>query len=82
MRRRLKLKSLTNFQHHYAKMLNYVLNNELDKNDLTNLQTNLLKQLSNMNQIDLFKLSLEELKAYHEYLRNIKKYADIITRTK
>ena len=44
----------------YAKMLNYVLNNELDKNDLTNLQTNLLKQLSSMNQIDLFKLSLEE----------------------
>ena len=82
MRRRLKLKSLMNFQHHYAKMLNYVLNNELDKNDLTNLQTNLLKQLSNMNQIDLFKLSLEELKAHHEYLRNIKKYADIITRTK
>jgi len=30
----------------YAKMLNYVLNNELDKNDLTNLQTNLLKQLT------------------------------------
>ena len=55
---------------------------KLDKNDLTNLQTNLLKQLSNMNQIDLFKLSLEELKAHHEYLRNIKKYADIVTRTK
>lgn len=66
----------------YAIMLNYVLNNELDKNDLTNLQTNLLKQLSSMNQIDLFKLSLKELKAHHEYLRNIKKYADIITRTK
>ncbi|MBM7544807.1 hypothetical protein JOC59_001538 [Weissella beninensis] len=44
----------------YAKMLNYVLNNELDKNDLKDLQTNLLKQLSSMNQIDLFKLSLEE----------------------
>ena len=57
----------------YAKMLNYVLNNELDKNDLTNLQTNLLKQLSSMNQIALFKLSLEELKAHNEYLRNIKK---------
>lgn len=66
----------------YAKILNYVLNNELDKNDLTNLQTNLLNQLSNMNQINLFKLSLEELEAYHEYLRSIKKYADIITRTK
>ncbi|MCM6855227.1 antitoxin epsilon [Enterococcus durans] len=66
----------------YAKMLNYVLNNELDKNDLTNLQTNLLKQLSSMNQIALFKLSLEELEAYHEYLRSIKKYADSITRTK
>ena len=65
----------------YAKMLNYVLNNELDKNDLTNLQTNLLNQLSDMNQINLFKLSLEELEAYHEYLRSIKKYADSITRT-
>ncbi|MGZ1035417.1 hypothetical protein ACXONM_09370 [Streptococcus thermophilus] len=26
-----------------------------------------------MNQINLFKLSLEELEAYHEYLRAIKK---------
>ena len=52
----------------YAKMLNYVLNNELDKNDLTNLQTNLLKQLSSMNQIDLFKLSLEELNLNNSYL--------------
>ena len=65
----------------HSKMFNYVLNNELDKSDSTNLQVNLLKQLSSMNQIDLFKLSLEELKAHHEYLRNIKKYADIITRT-
>ena len=29
----------------HSKMLNYVLNNELDKSDSTNLQTNLLKQL-------------------------------------
>lgn len=63
----------------HSKMLNYVLNNELDKSDSTNLQTNLLNQLSNMNQINLFKLSLEELEAYHEYLRAIKKYADNIT---
>ncbi|EGO8295840.1 antitoxin epsilon, partial [Enterococcus faecalis] len=47
----------------------------------TNLQVNLLKQLSNMNQINLFELSLEELEAYHDYLRTIKKYADNITRT-
>ena len=39
----------------HSKMLNYVLNNELDKSDSTNLQTNLLNQLSNMNQINLFK---------------------------
>ncbi|WP_430507514.1 hypothetical protein [Lactococcus lactis] len=38
-----------------------------------------LKQLSNMHQINLFKLSLEELEAYHDYLRAIKKYADSIT---
>ena len=63
----------------HSKMLNYILNNELDKSDSTNLQTNLLNQLSNMNQINLFKLSLEELEAYHEYLRAIKKYADSIT---
>ncbi|HFU6614618.1 TPA: antitoxin epsilon, partial [Enterococcus faecalis] len=49
--------------------------------DSTNLQVNLLKQLSNMNQINLFELSLEELEAYHDYLRTIKKYADNITRT-
>ncbi|MDT2712560.1 antitoxin epsilon, partial [Enterococcus dongliensis] len=42
---------------------------------------NLLKQLSNMNQINLFELSLEELEAYYDYLRTIKKYADNITRT-
>ncbi|MCE3183573.1 antitoxin epsilon [Enterococcus faecium] len=65
----------------HSKMLNYVLNNELDKSDSTNLQVNLLKQLSNMNQINLFELSLEELEAYHDYLRTIKKYADNITRT-
>ena len=53
-------------------MFNYVLNNELDKSDSTNLQVNLLKQLSNMNQINLFELSLEELEAYHDYLRTIK----------
>ena len=56
----------------HSKMLNYVLNNELDKSDSTNLQTNLLNQLSDMNQINLFKLSLEELETYHEYLRAIK----------
>ena len=65
----------------HSKMLNFVLNNEFDKSDSKNPQTNLLNQLSNMNQINLFKLSLEELEAYHEYLRAIKKYADNITRT-
>lgn len=64
-----------------SKMLNYVLNNELDKSDSTNLQTNLLNLLSDMNQINLFELSLEELEAYHDYLRTLKKYADNITQT-
>ena len=62
-----------------SKMLNFVLNNEFDKSDSKTTQTHLLNQLSNMNQINLFKLSLEELEAYHEYLRAIKKYADSIT---
>ncbi|MGZ0968292.1 hypothetical protein ACXOS0_09065, partial [Streptococcus thermophilus] len=35
----------------HSKMLNFVLNNKFDKSDSKNLQTNLLNQLSNMNQI-------------------------------
>lgn len=62
----------------YAKMLNYVLNNELDDTDLSIIQVNLLKQLSTLHQIDLFELTLEELDAYDNYLLAIKKYADNI----
>jgi len=58
----------------YAKMLNYVLNNELDKNDLKDLQTNLLKQLSSMNQIDLFKLSLEVSRQEETRFTRFKKF--------
>ncbi|MFG5379550.1 antitoxin epsilon [Enterococcus faecalis] len=65
----------------HSKMLNYVLNLDLVKSDSPNQQTNMLKQLSNLNQINLFKLSLDELVANHEYLRPIKKYDDSITRT-
>ena len=63
----------------YAKMLNYVLKNNLEKKDRTTLQSNLLNQLSVMKQIDLFSLSLDKLKYYHEYLLATKKYAEVIT---
>ncbi|MBQ2671286.1 MAG: antitoxin epsilon, partial [Clostridia bacterium] len=49
------------------------------KKDRTTLQSNLLNQLSVMKQIDLFSLSLDKLKYYHEYLLATKKYAEAIT---
>lgn len=64
----------------YAKILNYVLNEELDKNDTTDLHINFKKQLSIMKKIDLFKLSFEELEFYHDNLLALKKYADSITK--
>ncbi|MFW7433772.1 antitoxin, partial [Vagococcus carniphilus] len=47
----------------YNRVLNYVLNHELNKNDSQLLEVNLLNQLKLAKRVNLFDYSLEELKA-------------------
>lgn len=65
----------------HAKLLNYVLNNNLDESDTTILQVNLLDQLTLSSQINLFKLTLKELEIHDEMLNEIFKYTEAITQT-
>ena len=51
----------------YNRVLNYVLNHELNKNDSQLLEVNLLNQLKLAKRVNLFDYSLEELQAVHEY---------------
>ena len=45
----------------YNRVLNYVLNHELNKNDSQLLEVNLLNQLKLAKRVNLFDYSLEEL---------------------
>jgi hypothetical protein len=56
----------------YNRVLNYVLNHELNKNDSQLLEVNLLKLAKRVN---LFDYSLEELQAVHEYWRSMNRYS-------
>ena len=47
----------------YNRVLNYVLNHELNKNDSQLLEVNLLNQLKLAKRVNLFDYSLEELQA-------------------
>lgn len=55
----------------YNRVLNYVLNHELNKNDSQLLEVNLLNQLKLAKRVNLFDYSLEELQAVHEYWRSM-----------
>lgn len=46
----------------YNRVLNYVLNHELNKNDSQLLEVNLLNQLKLAKRVNLFDYSLEELR--------------------
>lgn len=59
----------------YNRVLNYVLNHELNKNDSQLLEVNLLNQLKLAKRVNLFDYSLEELKAVHEYWRSMNLYS-------
>jgi len=54
----------------YNRVLNYVLNHELNKND-----SQLLNQLKLAKRVNLFDYSLEELQAVHEYWRSMNRYS-------
>ena len=55
----------------YNRVLNYVLNHELDTKNTRLLEVNLLNQLEVAQEVDLFQQPFEELQAIHEYWRSI-----------
>lgn len=59
----------------YNRVLNYVLNHELDLENSQLLEVNLLNQLKMAKRVDLFSYSLERLQDVHEYWRAMNQYS-------
>lgn len=59
----------------YNRVLNYVLNHDLDSQNTQLLEVNLLNQLEVAQEVDLFQQPLEELQAIHEYWRAMNQYS-------
>jgi len=59
----------------YNRVLNYVLNHELDLENSQLLEVNLLNQLKMAKRVDLFSYSLERLQDVHEYWRTMNQYS-------
>lgn len=59
----------------YNRVLNYVLNHNLNKSDSQLLEVNLLNQLKMAKRVNLFNYSLAELQSIHEYWRTMNSYS-------
>lgn len=59
----------------YNRVLNYVLNHELDLENSQLLEVNLLNQLKMAKRVNLFSYSLERLQDVHEYWRAMNQYS-------
>lgn len=59
----------------YNRVLNYVLNHELDLENPQLLEVNLLNQLKMAKRVDLFSYSFERLQDVHEYWRAMNQYS-------
>ena len=59
----------------YNRVLNYVLNHELDLENSQLLEVNLLNQLKMAKRVDLFSYSLERLQDVHEYWRAMNQFS-------
>lgn len=64
----------------YNRVLNYVLNHELDIENTSILEVNLLNQLEIAQEVNLFQQPFEELKAIHEYWRAMNHYSKQIVK--
>lgn len=58
----------------YARLVNFVFKNGIDKDDKNNLYATLLEQFSNMLALNLFKMSFEELNALESYWKSMNTY--------
>lgn len=59
----------------YNRVLNYVLNHELDLENSQLLEVNLLNQLKMAKRVNLFSYSLERLQDVHEYWRAMNQFS-------
>lgn len=66
----------------YNRVLNYVLNHELDMDNTKLLEVNLLNQLEVAQEVNLFQQTLEELKAIDDYWESMDKYSKQILKKK
>ena len=66
----------------YNRVLNYVLNHELDMDNTKLLEVNLLNQLEVAQEVNLFQQTLEELTAIDEYWESMDKYSKQILKKK
>ncbi|MGE7954770.1 hypothetical protein [Lysinibacillus xylanilyticus] len=63
----------------YARLLNFVLKNGIDRQDKNNFYNVLLDQFVEMLDLDLFKMSFEELGVLDSYWTNMNSYIKEIT---
>ncbi|MFD3449468.1 zeta toxin family protein [Microbacteriaceae bacterium 4G12] len=66
----------------YARLLNFVLNNGIDRKDKNNFYNVLLDQFAEILDLNLFKMSFEELEVLEGYWRSMNSYIKEITKGK
>ncbi|MED0665608.1 hypothetical protein P4T04_04670 [Bacillus badius] len=66
----------------YARLLNFVLKKGIDTSDNKNFYANLLEQFSEMRNMNLFKMTNEELDNVRAYWENMNNYIKGITKEK
>lgn len=66
----------------YARLVNFIIKSGIDKNDKNNIYVALLDQFVEMLDINLFKMSFEELEVLDGYWTNMNSYIKAITKEK
>lgn len=77
----LKIEVLNEFSNGvHARLLNFVLKNGMDPQEENNFYNALLDQFAEMIDLNLFKMSLEELEVLEGYWKNMSNYIREITK--
>jgi len=77
----LKIEVLNEFSNGvHARLLNFVLKNGMDPREENNFYNALLDQFAEMIDLNLFKMSLEELEVLEGYWKNMNNYIQEITK--
>jgi Bacterial epsilon antitoxin len=77
----LKIEVLNEFSNGvHARLLNFVLKNGMDPQEENNFYNALLDQFAEMIDLNLFKMSLEELEVLEGYWKNMNNYIREITK--